>query len=597
MRTIGWATKMVSYTEGTEISVSDTTEWTAISPVPGWVIEVYVGESSSITLSDTWAAFLIMKAETEPDGSHLLTVKYLGAEDDEVNTDFTARFPRGGKIHMCLSKPCVEVRPLEALHVTRVRFWTWDTFKESAFYLIAGINRSVTRWRKEIKENEDKEAEPAKGPRGVAAPKKVPAKPKAAAEEKKAGDGSKAVGSGITEEMRKKLRTRLGDIKRKVHAKGGPVDTELVEDTPPMEGPTGGDDDTEPAPTTPEDDTPIVTGTALVPHGKPLGKPERAKRATSDKEAALKDIGSKSLSGQLIRRAMNMTKMRKIKNKKKKSKKGKKDEVVKLLSQILTGGLKKDTSKKDKKKKKRRLKDGVIVSSSTSSEDSESEGSDTADSEEDLEAPMKKRSRDRPGSVLAMLTEHIRSVMEQAATTDLPEGELGVTGGIKVASYFQMHVKPQFPQYQRELREMHSLAATLDLLRLGDVARVGDSLAARYMALHQSMLDQSWSTARHMELHNMDETSAASAGMILASRKHSRLVEKVQGKGWYSGWGGRGKGRGKNEWKGGQDDYKGEKGKGKKGKKGRNGKWQGDGSWEKKVSEWDKNKEKGDEKS
>ncbi len=269
-------------------------------------------------------------------------------------------------------------------------------------------------------------------------------------------------------------------------------------------------------------------------------------------------------------------------------------QVAKLLSQILMGKSGKKDEKKKRSKKRRKLKDGVIRSSSTTSGEEDSEASQSAETDEDLEAPMKKRSRDRPGSVLAMLTEHIRNVMEQSATADIPDEQLGVTGGIKVASYFQMHVKGQYPQYQRELREMHSLAATLDLLRVGDVARVGDSLSARFMALHQSMIDQGWATARHMELHNMDETSAASAGMILASRKHSRLVEKVQGKGWnYVPWGGRGKGRGKHEWKGSQEDGKGEKGKGKKGKK---GKWQSPGNWDKKVNEWEKAKDKGEEK-
>lgn len=585
---------MVSYTEGKEISVSDSADWTSVTPVAGWVIEVFVAESSLVTLSDSWAAFLIMKAETEEDGSHVLSVKFLGAEDEDATQDLTTKFFRGGKIHMCLSKPCIEVRPMEALHVTRVKFWTWDTFKDNADYLIAGIMRSVTRWRKEIREADEKEAEAPKGPRGVAAPKKVPAKTKEVPEVAKGGTTKANVGSGLTDEMRKKLRSKLGDIKRRVRDAGGPLDEEQRETGPGAEDGKSADEDTGYVPTSPEEGGVMTTGTAMVPLGKTLGKPERTKKVAVVKEAVSSDIGTKSLSGQLIQRAMTMTKLRKAKAKKKKAKKGKKEQVVKLLSQILTGGSKKDRGKKDKKKKRRMLRDGVIESCSTSSGESMTGDTDSGDSEDDLEAPMKKKSRDRPGSVLAMLTEHIRSVMEQAATADLQPDEVGVTGGIKVASYFQMHVKPQYLQYQRELREMHSLAATLDLLRMGDVARVGDSLSARFMALHQSMIDQGWSTARHMELHNMDDTSAASAGMILASRKHSRLVEKVQGKGWYSGWGGRGKGRGKHDWKGGQDDYKGEKGKGKKGKK--NGKWQGGGQWDKKVSEWDKSKEKADEK-
>ena len=94
-------------------------------------------------------------------------------------------------------------------------------------------------------------------------------------------------------------------------------------------------------------------------------------------------------------------------------------------------------------------------------------------------------------------------------------------------------------------------------------------------------------TARHMGLHSMDDPSSATASIVLASRKHSRLVEKVQGKGWYgpSSWGGRGKGKSKGDWTP-TGDYKGEKGKGKKGKKG----LQKGPNWDKKVNEWEKTK-------
>lgn len=141
---------------------------------------------------------------------------------------------------------------------------------------------------------------------------------------------------------------------------------------------------------------------------------------------------------------------------------------------------------------------------------------------------------------------------------------------------------------------MHSLAATLDLLRQGDIARVGDSLAARFMALHQSMLDSGWGTARFMELHSMDEAAAAAPSLVLASRKHSRLVDKVHGKG--NAWGSWNKGKGRNGWKGyGDHDVKGGKGKdGKKGK-GKGGKGQG-GQWDRKVNEWKDSKEKPDDK-
>ena len=584
---------MVSYTEGTEVSVSDAVEWSALSPVPGWVIEVYMEESSHPTLSQTWAAFYMVGVDTETDGSFLLSVKFLGAEDEALSQTLATQFFRGGRIHLCLSRPCVEVRPLEALHATRVKFWSWETFKETADYLIAGISRSVTRWRKEI------ESKPPDNPRGVAAPKKTPAKPKDSKERGKSKPDDTAVGSGLSQEMKDRLKGKLSDIKKRVRGSAGVVHSPPPAEVDGIPVEESEEEDADYVPTSPEKEAAITAGTALVPHGKALEKSEHRKAKGSKKDADTKDIGSKSLSTQLIMRAVETTKLRKKQaKKKKKSKKGKETQVVKLLSKILTGKSSGKEKKEKKGKKRRTMKDGVIRSCSTSSSNGESDSSLSQESEEDLEAPMKKRSRDRPGSVLAMLTEHIRTVMEQSATADIPQDEVGATSGIKVASYFLMHIKPHYQQYQRELREMHSLSATLDLLRTGDVARVGDSLSARFMALHQSMIDQSWSTARHMELHNMDETSAASAGMILASRKDSRLVDKVQGKGWsYNYWGGKGKGRGKTEWEGQQEDYKGEKGKGKKGKKGHYGKWQNPGNWDKKVNEWEKNKEKQDEKA
>lgn len=57
----------------------------------------------------------------------------------------------------------------------------------------------------------------------------------------------------------------------------------------------------------------------------------------------------------------------------------------------------------------------------------------------------------------------------------------------------------------------------------------GDALAARFMALHQSLLDQNWTTARHMEIFPMQETSAVGPSLVLATRKHSRAPTRLAG--------------------------------------------------------------------
>ena len=271
------------------------------------------------------------------------------------------------------------------------------------------------------------------------------------------------------------------------------------------------------------------------------------------------------------------------------------------LKRILTG----DSDAKEKKKKRRRRvthPDGTIESFSMSSSDSSMSGEEEAasNSESDLETPVKKRSRDRPGSVLALLTDHVRETLEQGATTGVESSGSTLVSGVKVMTYFQLHVKGSFPNQQRELRELHSLAGIIDTLRQGDLARAGDALAARFMAIHQFLQDQNWRTAQHMELFPMTEVSAASTAMVLATRRHAKLVSKAQGYGSAYFWGGQGKGKGNRtswyppaEWK--TEGAKGDKGKTKKGKgKGKNkGQW----DWSSSGNEWKDKKEKPSDKA
>ena len=203
---------------------------------------------------------------------------------------------------------------------------------------------------------------------------------------------------------------------------------------------------------------------------------------------------------------------------------------------------------------------------------------------------MRRKSKESPGSVLAILTEHVRQQMEQDAMSEILDKSHRVTSGVKVTTYFNMHVRPSYQSHVKEMREMYMLSVTIDLLRKGDLPKVGDSLAARFMAIHQSLVDQNWLTARHMELFPLEETTAASSAMVLASRKHGRLWDKVQGKGWPS-WGGKGKGGGSrqdwNAWP--EAPQKGKRGRGNKGKG--KGKEKGSGG-DRANQDWEKNKDK-----
>ena len=240
-------------------------------------------------------------------------------------------------------------------------------------------------------------------------------------------------------------------------------------------------------------------------------------------------------------------------------------------------------------KKRRRRKRGQDPDGSPSSSDSaigSSKSNSGKDSEEDsstseekkLEAPLTRRPKEKPGSVLQMLISHARSQLDQSAKVSIigkPE-EVTVMTGVKMGSYFSIVVRPQLGSAMAQARELHVLAQSIDLLRQGSSDLLGDVLAGRFMSLHQSVIDGSWSTARHLccrwrrgQLPLQRSCSALASMPKLAS-------QLAPGDSWH--WQSGGKGRGGRS-KGGSwgDGATESKGKGKKGQKGK-GKfksWQG----------------------
>ena len=151
--------------------------------------------------------------------------------------------------------------------------------------------------------------------------------------------------------------------------------------------------------------------------------------------------------------------------------------------------------------------DGTMMSySASSSSDSDDQESSSST---DLEAPLKKKSQKHPGSILALLVNHVKMQLSQGSVLDLDPSTDSVTQGVKVTTYFSLHVRNEFPQAMREMRELYSLARIIDTIRTGDVAVASDQLAARFIALHQSLLDGGWSTARHMELCPLEDSNGA----------------------------------------------------------------------------------------
>lgn len=585
------------FVPGREYSTEEQAEWSAVVPAAGSVLEINLLRTTRAVLEETWAAFFIKEVRNEADGSYVLLCHFIGCEDELEAASFEVAHREGPQlIHLCLSTPCLVVGDLEGLHTTTARFWEAGTF--SASYVPKDFQKKLARWQKELSGSDALPKRRARGPAkpkgdgGVAGRKKTGEEaPKKASRKRPAT----ALPDGAKEKLEKKLKA-LRDLRDKGAGQEKSPNVESVSDE---SGASGSEEDSSGyAPT-----EPLATGSLL--EGVPTQRRRGKDRSRNPRElvpyAGTREPTMKGLSGQLAQKALAVEDVRAQAKRKKKKKKTAGAKALSLLRELIldkASGEKKDKKAKDRKekrKKKRRLENGVIVSSSSSSggdSDSKEKEEKPNSSEDDMEAPMRRKSRDSPGSVLSMLTEHVRSQMEQDSVTEVDKRNK-VTGGVKVTSFFNLHIRPSYGQHLKELREMYTLSMTIDLLRKGDLARVGDSLSARFMALHQSLIDQSWSTARHMELFPLEESTAASSALVLASRKHQRLVDKVQGKPSWTPWQAKGKGYPKGDWgQWGDGNAKGKKGKGNSNK----GKGKGKGNWnqaqDKGANEWEKNKEK-----
>lgn len=592
---------------GKEIRIEDSAEWRTAVPRPGQVLEVELSGTHLNVSEETWGAFMVVSTFIGPHNSLTVVVRYLGCEGVAAGEELEGQaLIRPLHVHLCPDAGCIahlEEQPC-VIHARVIRLWAWESFREGGylnhFNKIAGdvwIQELVS----EVLEAADperpapEEAEkPAKGakPSGKATAKRA-ARPKAGETKPKkrpaakagdaGGDGKTDAGAGtgraLTEELKQRLRRRLRAAREGGKDPGGEDGSfELVGDVQQVS------DEAEDE----ESSMPDSEEVQALDSGAMLG--EAALRAHAGKAkavkptAAIKDGTTRGLETQLIQKALRKNKDRgRTMKRKKDSSREKKDggaaALAKALQMVLKGtkkGKKKKRGKvagsgrKKKKKRRVRLKDGQIVSvtdsSSVSSSGDEPEAS--LESVDEFEAPLKKKSQE-------------------------------LTSGVKIMTYFQLHIKGQRQGYLQEMRELHHLAASIDRLRRGDLGTTGDSLAARFIAVHQSILGAGWSTARHMELNPMEDNSAASTAMLLATRKHAKLVAKSQGQQYMPGFGrGRGKG-GRGDWQQSteyRNDYKGEKGKSKKGKtKGRGKTYQQE--WMPSGTEWAKSKEKPEEKT
>jgi len=342
---------------------------------------------------------------------------------------------------------------------------------------------------------------------------------------------------------------------------------------------------------------------------KDAGGPVRPREGSRE---VTKDGTLRTLQTQLVLKAQEIAQEKAQKEREEKKRHHRKDpsyKLAKILTLAVQGGRKRrggsegsgsssgrhPKDQKKKKKKKRRGKpkrDGSDPSSPRGSSPTGSSGDSwggassgsTSSQKEKLTAPLKRRSKKKPGSVLQMLLQHARSQLDQSSKVGIGgEDSVSVVKGVKMGSYFAICVRPQNAMGQA--RELHHISQALDLLRQGELDSLGDVLAGRFMSVHQSVLDGTWTTARHLELMPLEDGTAAGPEVVLEAKRHARLAAKLaSGDAWTWSSGSKGKGgRGRNSnWHEGGGDSKG---KGKKGNKGKG-----------KAKSWNSSEKDGDSK-
>eukprot|EP00435_Cladocopium_sp_Y103_P051041 s250_g15.t1 len=554
--------------EGKEYSHEDYAEWEQLKILSGQIVEAEIGGINEDYPDDVWAGFLVLQVEFGLEGDLILHCKSLGCDDPESTRRLSSAFNRRqGRVHLCHSYPC-EVEGDFTVHCNRLKLYSPEGFARD--YVTAAMKKQMKKWL-EQEEEETGEVPLGSGPKAGEEEEKEVERTSFVRPAPKAGatagppKGADKIGDAKREELRRRLET----AKAKMH-RGGSEGAGLGAVLPPFPPSPPGDPGYSPSLLDEEemmkrtmlelDDAARKAEEKLPPdHTKDQKEAARSsrrdkKRRSEDSKREEKENAKKKDPGALLLKLLSQNS-----GGKKKKKRGKRDK----------DGQDKKGSKKDKKeRKKKRQKGGGGPDSSPSSSsgsgqtsssgnDSDKELDSSSSSSEDLrlEPPLRKRAREKPGSVLQLLVDHARNQLDQSAKVTVgKDEEKNYTTGVKLASYFAIVIRPQVRTINPQVREMHLLSTCMDALRQGQLDHVGDLLAPRFISLHQSLLDGNWVAARQLELLPLEEVSAAGAQLVLQARKQAKLAAKVnyadswtpQGAG--KGRGGRGKGGSWGEW-------------------------------------------------
>eukprot|EP00435_Cladocopium_sp_Y103_P060663 s731_g22.t1 len=623
----------MDWTEGAEYDLEDKERWEALVVGRGEVVEIHLPSTNLGCLADIWAGFWVKQVIMLETGDYALIAGSLGCTDPDWSRYLSNQFNRRrGRIHLCSSKPCASTKEFH-LHVTRLRTWTVEGFHRSymSSYTRRQVEKWEQEEPEELKTealdlSNEKVGEDEEEPPEEERAKEVRRDKK---DKKEAKRDTKAVLTPGKDEEKERLRQWLDAARANMVAgRVAPPKEEDEEDGKSGEESSAQSSKRGYSPSVLEE---LENGGGAL---KKIDPPERGNKTQKEKakkqkkrpeeeknkggrrkrdspsgsrsrkkrkstfEVDSKDGHTKTLQSQLVLRAaatakQNEEKAQEVKRKHQKKNPG--HQLAKILTRVAQGdkgpgrgrdrsessGKKKKKKKKSAKKKRQRRRqrgdpDGSPNGSSSpiSSYETDSQASweeaSTSSEGRRLEAPLKRKAKEKPGSVLQLLVEHARSQLDQSSKVGIgSKEEVTVTSGVKLSSYFAIIVKPQMGNSLAQARECHHLATAMDLLRQGELSLLGDTLAGRFLSLHQSVIDGSWTTARHLELFPMQDGTAAGPEVILSAKKHAKLAARLSGNESWS-WGGTGKakgGRGRGvPW---QESYGEGKGKTKKGAKGK----------------------------
>ena len=76
------------------------------------------------------------------------------------------------------------------------------------------------------------------------------------------------------------------------------------------------------------------------------------------------------------------------------------------------------------------------------------------------------------------------------------------------------------------MKELNLLAICLDELRAGELGKLGDSVASRFLDIHTAVNEGNWKSAQYLELHPLEPAQGAPMSFLLQAKKYGRLVSK-----------------------------------------------------------------------